>query len=218
MMSGSSGTTSSNSPKLAGYFFTVVVVFGLLTLSFNGMFQHGSEATSLAEHQQLLSSALEHFLRAGMVDSSKPSSTVNARSKTAAAASDATEIGSSKQRQRAEKGAIKAKNDNTDAKKSNPSPAMIQKQQKDLGSTGDATKGDSYELAGLSCDKYGGPPKDVAREMVYWRDIPADADVSCDVVRDASTGLLDKFRRARLKVFSSVLSQRLRTVPPFEIT
>jgi len=27
----------------------------------------------------------------------------------------------------------------------------------------------------LSCDKYGGPSNDVASEMVYWRDIPADA-------------------------------------------
>ena len=29
-------------------------------------------------------------------------------------------------------------------------------------------------LAGLSCDAYGGPPQDVAQEMVYWQDIPSD--------------------------------------------
>jgi hypothetical protein len=34
----------------------------------------------------------------------------------------------------------------------------------------------SYKLAGLSCDAYGGPSPDVAQEMVYWRDIPADSN------------------------------------------
>jgi hypothetical protein len=30
-------------------------------------------------------------------------------------------------------------------------------------------------VAGLSCAKYGGPPDEIAKEMVYWRDIPSDA-------------------------------------------
>jgi hypothetical protein len=29
-------------------------------------------------------------------------------------------------------------------------------------------------LAGLNCDKYGGPSPELAQEMVYWEDIPAD--------------------------------------------
>ncbi|KAG7368743.1 GDP-fucose protein O-fucosyltransferase [Nitzschia inconspicua] len=33
----------------------------------------------------------------------------------------------------------------------------------------------SSKIAGLNCDKYGGPSEDVAAEMVYWRDIPTDA-------------------------------------------
>jgi hypothetical protein len=28
------------------------------------------------------------------------------------------------------------------------------------------------ELAGLSCERYGGPPPEVAQEMVFWQDIP----------------------------------------------
>ena len=32
-----------------------------------------------------------------------------------------------------------------------------------------------HKVAGLSCTKYGGPPDEVAAEMVYWRDIPQDA-------------------------------------------
>ncbi|CAB9523678.1 GDP-fucose protein O-fucosyltransferase [Seminavis robusta] len=32
-----------------------------------------------------------------------------------------------------------------------------------------------HEVAGLNCDPWGGPPNDVAAEMVYWKDIPQDA-------------------------------------------
>lgn len=31
-------------------------------------------------------------------------------------------------------------------------------------------------LAGLSCERFGGPSDDVAAQMVYWRDIPSDAE------------------------------------------
>ena len=30
-------------------------------------------------------------------------------------------------------------------------------------------------VAGLNCDKYGGPSEELAQEMVYWEDIPSDA-------------------------------------------
>lgn len=33
----------------------------------------------------------------------------------------------------------------------------------------------SHRIAGLNCEKYGGPSKEIASEMVYWRDIPKDA-------------------------------------------
>ena len=32
-----------------------------------------------------------------------------------------------------------------------------------------------HKVAGLSCDKHGGPPDELAAEMVYWQDIPSDA-------------------------------------------
>ena len=32
-----------------------------------------------------------------------------------------------------------------------------------------------HMVAGLSCEKYGGPRDEIAAEMVYWRDIPSDA-------------------------------------------
>lgn len=31
------------------------------------------------------------------------------------------------------------------------------------------------KIAGLSCDRFGGPSEEIASEMVYWRDIPKDA-------------------------------------------
>jgi hypothetical protein len=30
-------------------------------------------------------------------------------------------------------------------------------------------------LAGLNCDRWGGPSNDLAEEMVYWEDIPSDS-------------------------------------------
>jgi hypothetical protein len=35
---------------------------------------------------------------------------------------------------------------------------------------------DSHRVAGLNCDKYGGPSEEIAAEMVYWQDIPRDAE------------------------------------------
>jgi len=33
-----------------------------------------------------------------------------------------------------------------------------------------------HDVAGLSCEAYGGPSKEVAQELVYWEDIPTDSD------------------------------------------
>jgi len=34
---------------------------------------------------------------------------------------------------------------------------------------------DLHKIAGLNCDPWGGPPNEIAEEMVYWQDIPSDA-------------------------------------------
>ena len=36
------------------------------------------------------------------------------------------------------------------------------------------TKSNS-KIAGLNCDRFGGPSEEIAAEMVYWRDIPSDS-------------------------------------------
>jgi hypothetical protein len=33
-----------------------------------------------------------------------------------------------------------------------------------------------HQIAGLNCDKHGGPSQEIAAEMVYWRDIPSDSE------------------------------------------
>eukprot|EP00980_Cylindrotheca_fusiformis_P026620 scaffold16644_cov124-Cylindrotheca_fusiformis.AAC.1 len=35
--------------------------------------------------------------------------------------------------------------------------------------------GEDHRIAGLNCDRFGGPSQDIAAEMVYWRDIPSDS-------------------------------------------
>ena len=37
---------------------------------------------------------------------------------------------------------------------------------------------EDHKIAGLRCEKYGGPSDNVAEEMVYWSDIPEDSKVS----------------------------------------
>ena len=37
------------------------------------------------------------------------------------------------------------------------------------------TTSSTSSIAGLNCDRFGGPEEDVAAEMVYWRDIPSDS-------------------------------------------
>eukprot|EP00980_Cylindrotheca_fusiformis_P004070 scaffold880_cov132-Cylindrotheca_fusiformis.AAC.66 len=39
------------------------------------------------------------------------------------------------------------------------------------------TRRQDFRLAGLSCDKWGGPPNSAAEEMIYWKDIPADSQI-----------------------------------------
>ena len=37
---------------------------------------------------------------------------------------------------------------------------------------------EQHSLAGLSCDKFGGPKKDILShvDMIYWNDIPEDSE------------------------------------------
>jgi len=36
--------------------------------------------------------------------------------------------------------------------------------------------GDHHLIAGLNCEKYGGPSEEIASDLVYWKDIPKDAE------------------------------------------
>jgi len=39
-----------------------------------------------------------------------------------------------------------------------------------------STASKEHRVAGLQCQRYGGPEREAAKELVYWRDIPTDAD------------------------------------------
>jgi hypothetical protein len=54
--------------------------------------------------------------------------------------------------------------------------ATIPQQKKENLARGRDDKFDpNHTLAGLNCEAYGGPSKDIAQEMVYWSDIPSDS-------------------------------------------
>lgn len=38
----------------------------------------------------------------------------------------------------------------------------------------EAVNSHDHRLAGLNCERWGGPSNDVAQKMVYWEDIPSD--------------------------------------------
>ena len=40
--------------------------------------------------------------------------------------------------------------------------------------TGEKPPPPVHDLAGLSCSDHGGPSNDLAKEMIYWSDIPSD--------------------------------------------
>jgi hypothetical protein len=50
--------------------------------------------------------------------------------------------------------------------------------------------GGGFELAGLSCERYGGPSDELAREMVYWEDLPTDAKYVSPLKKDDRTEYL----------------------------
>lgn len=56
-----------------------------------------------------------------------------------------------------------------------PQPANNDNKESYDTDSGISSSGSSrHQLAGLQCDKYGGPSQEAAQEMVYWEDIPAD--------------------------------------------
>ena len=57
-----------------------------------------------------------------------------------------------------------------------PSPkALVASRESQSSNTGQANPHDKH-VAGLNCEKFGGPSMEAAQEMVYWEDIPSDAE------------------------------------------
>ena len=47
--------------------------------------------------------------------------------------------------------------------------------------------GNGHTLGGLSCTKHGGPPDEIAAEMVYWSDIPSDSQFVSPFKKEGAT-------------------------------
>ena len=68
-------------------------------------------------------------------------------------------------------------------KKSNPLPPSFQTRQSPrekstpkTNSAADVINHHEHRVAGLNCDRYGGPSEENAKEMIYWEDIAEDAE------------------------------------------
>jgi hypothetical protein len=73
--------------------------------------------------------------------------------------------------------------------KSSPSNASSKEPSSSLKKKLWKRKSPVHEIAGLSCQKYGGPEDDAAvAEMVYWRDIPSDAHYKSPYGSAGTTG------------------------------
>jgi hypothetical protein len=67
---------------------------------------------------------------------------------------------------------MKQQEQHEQSKKKDTRPDMTERKQelKD----GETILKDGHVLAGLNCDAFGGPSREIAHEMVYWEDIPSD--------------------------------------------
>jgi len=57
-------------------------------------------------------------------------------------------------------------------------PPRMKRTKKSTSAGGDDNEKDHHVLAGLKCEKYGGPSDEIASDMVYWSDIPEDSKVT----------------------------------------
>jgi hypothetical protein len=80
----------------------------------------------------------------------------------------------------------------------NASPAATNSDRGD-GKNGDG--GINFRLAGLSCERYGGPSDEIAKEMVYWEDIPSDRCVK-PLMKGWMDGYQDCFAYCMLLLFA----------------
>ncbi len=62
------------------------------------------------------------------------------------------------------------------------------KMTKEVKDDDEKDQGDGHKLGGLSCAKFGGPPDEIALEMVYWSDIPSDSDFESPFKRKKKDG------------------------------
>jgi hypothetical protein len=158
----------SKGVSLAEYFFAIISIFSVVTLFLNVKHGHGlyEDISSMA----------------GGVKESLSTSYTTKGSNDASDAKDRQE--SFDKKESISKGdgptdALNAKDGQESFDKEESISKGVLKQSLSVSTVALSTDAEQvgrrgYSLAGLSCQKWGGPLADIAQEMVYWEDIPSD--------------------------------------------
>ncbi len=118
---------------------------------------------------------------------------------------------------------MKENKDLNGAKRDESNPEESENDNKEEGVTAKKDGLNSY-LAGLKCDAFGGPSEEIAKEMVYWEDIPSDnryvspfkkKDVPQYLTFDPDGGGWNNIRMAMETVLGMAVSMgRILVLPP----
>ena len=186
-MTNNSSTGTRSGGLFTKYFLIVLVVFGLLSLVVNNRVTY--HMTFQSETGNMLEDYLRppNSMRSGT--NSMSSSSSNKMNKDGNKRNQQQAQGQQLQQQQLPENRLKkfpnddeedeeekeGQEDTEDNEDTNEDVRDQPKQHQGVQTDKISTKKiHQHQLAGLNCDSHGGPPHDVAQEMVYWEDIPED--------------------------------------------
>eukprot|EP00980_Cylindrotheca_fusiformis_P021991 scaffold8865_cov67-Cylindrotheca_fusiformis.AAC.1 len=195
-----SNTNTNNNPQqfLTRYFFIVLMLFGCMMVALNSRFSYYTTGTmnninnNMGMLEQHLKASTSHG-RMGEKKKKKKSTQKNKDDETisnnirhvAIPSSPNVVISKKEPPQSSNNNNQKVKDSkkstpsfiqNTETKNTNPNSSNEQQQQQQTDSTdGQQPSQQQHQLANLNCEPWGGPSNELAKEMVYWEDIPSDS-------------------------------------------
>jgi hypothetical protein len=150
-MASSSSNARRSGSVLNEYFLFILAVFGVVTLWMNYSIHEGDPTS--ASNPTMEAFQNQHFSSAGLAFQRRPP----------------------------EKDSGKARKSVGNAKNGEERVPVVQQEEEEEEEDVEPNKKQdkdehqlSHKLAGLDCSRHGGPPNDIAAEMVYWSDIPSD--------------------------------------------
>ena len=164
----------------------ILGTFGIILVTTNIFYlpSLGFLAGPSPSSQSIYQTALREFISGGSVveknikkkknkdktDERETNSNININSKGDASAS------SSLRKEQEEAKEVKVKTEKGKERTEEAKDSQIEKEKPpQKGPERATTKTKQPKIAGLNCDRFGGPSEEIAAEMVYWRDIPKDA-------------------------------------------